>query len=57
MLFGTRHQSNQIKNKFKLSLDNTEINRVDAFKFLGVTVDQILTWKNHIDELAKKMFK
>ena len=27
---------------------------VSTFKFLGITVDQNLTWKNHVDDLAKK---
>ena len=27
---------------------------VSTFKFLGITIDQNLTWKNHVDDLAKK---
>jgi len=54
MLFGTRNKTNQLNNDFKLSLNNTDIDHVNSFKFLGVTVDEHLTWKNHIDELAKK---
>ena len=27
---------------------------MSTFKFLGITVDQNLTWKNHVDDLAKK---
>ena len=54
MLFGTRNKTNQINNDFKLTLNNNDIDRVKAFKFLGVTVDENLTWKNHVDVLAKK---
>ena len=54
MLLGTRNKTNQFKDKFNLSINDTELDEVNAFKFLGVTVDQNLTWKNHIDELAKK---
>ena len=28
---------------------------VSTFKFLGITVDRNLTWKNHIDDLAKSV--
>ena len=54
MLLGTRNKTNQSKDKFKLSIDDTEVKEVSTFKFLGITVDQNLTWKNHVDDLAKK---
>ena len=55
MLLGTRNKTNQCKDKFiKLSIDYTEVKEVNTFKFLGITVDQNLTWKNHVDDLAKK---
>ena len=54
MLLGTRNKTNQCKDKVKLSIDDTEVKEVSTFKFLGITVDQNLTWKNHVDDLAKK---
>ena len=33
-------------------LDNKEIQRVDKTKFLGIIIDQHLTWKNHIDYIT-----
>ena len=45
MLFGTHNKTKKYSNKFKLCLDNVEISHVDAYKFLGLTVDQSLTWK------------
>ena len=54
MLFGTHIKTKQYENKLKLSLDNVEIKCVNACKFLGVTIDQNLTWENHIIEVAKK---
>ena len=53
MLLGTRNKTNQSKDKFKLSIDDTEVKGVSTFKILGITVDQTFTWKNHIDDLAK----
>ena len=54
MLFGTRNKISNINTNFELSLNGQVINRVDAFKFLGVTVDQNLTWNQHINNLSKK---
>ena len=55
MLLGTRNKTNQCKDKFKLSIDDTEVKEVSTFNFLGITVDQNLTWKNHVDDLAKSV--
>ena len=57
MLLGTRNKTNQCKDEFKLSIDDTEVKEVSTCKFLGITVDQNLTWKNHVDDLAKKCFR
>ena len=54
MLLGTHKKTNQSKDKFKFSIDDTEVKEVSTSKFLGITVDQNLTWKNHVDDLAKK---
>ena len=54
MLQGTRNKTNKCKDKFKLSVDDTEVKEVSTFKFLGITVDQNLTLKNHVDDLTKK---
>ena len=51
MLLGTRNKPSQFTEKIKLSLDNTDIHQLNAFKFL-VTIDQNLTWKNQIDNLT-----
>ena len=52
--FNTCNKTNQCKDKFELSIDDTEVKEVSTFKSLGVTVDQNLIWKNHVDDLVKK---
>ena len=48
-------------NQFKytqsvpLILNNESLSQVKITKFLGVTIDENLTWKYHIDELATKI--
>ena len=40
-----------------LSLNQKEIERVEVIKFLGVFLDNNLTWKHHINEKAKQISK
>ena len=36
-------------------LDSTALERVKHTKFLGVLIDDCLTWKNHIDCVSKRI--
>ena len=40
---------------FKLSLGSKIIERTNSIKYLGVTIDDNLSWKPHISQLAKKL--
>ena len=40
-------------NQTDVVLDNTELDRVTKTKFLGVMINENLTWKNHIDVITK----
>ena len=40
-----------------LNIENTNIEFVDHFNFLGVVIDKNLKWKNHINITAKKISK
>ena len=42
---------------FKLKINGVNIQQVSTIKYLGVTFDANLTWKNHIDELCLKLSK
>ena len=41
------------KEKLNIKLDGVSLNRVSLTKFLGVIIDENLTWKNHIDAISK----
>ena len=54
MILGTPHMtSTKIREDFDVTLNNTALERVKFTKFLGVIIDECLTWKNHIDCIAK----
>jgi hypothetical protein len=41
----------------KISLNNIEIDLVKEVSFLGVILDEHLTWKAHVSHVAMKMSK
>ena len=38
-----------------LNIDNVPIQQVDTFNFLGLTLDDNLTWKKHISKISSKI--
>ena len=57
MLF--HYTQKHIKNKHipKISINNNNIERVSSFKFLGINIDESLTWITHIQEVSNKISK
>ena len=59
---GTHSSISQVKNDIplcrpKLIISNYEIQREESIKFLGVLLDQHLTWKEHIKLTENKIAK
>ena len=47
-----------LENKsLNLKINGVNIQEVSTVKYLGVTFDSNLTWKNHVDELCLKLSK
>ena len=42
-------------NKINIKINSTIIEQVEAYKFLGVYVDDRLNWKTHLSEKAKQI--
>ncbi len=57
MLIGSRQRQSQINTELTLSIGSESIKRVSTTKTLGVIVDECITWKDHIDKVAKKASK
>ena len=53
MILGTSFMTSKIQSDLKISLNNTQLDRVTSTKFLGIIVDENLTWKNHINCTSK----
>ena len=56
MLITTRQKLPFLANQeIKIHIDNTPIERVKSTKALGVTLQESLSWANHVDRLRKKV--
>jgi Reverse transcriptase (RNA-dependent DNA polymerase) len=54
MIFSSSY--NKIEQPSEMIIDvNTSIKRTKTFKYLGLTLDQNLRWKDHIENLGKKI--
>ena len=47
----------KINHNFLLHYENEILHQVNSIKFLGVYIDQNLTWKDHINHVSKKISK
>jgi hypothetical protein len=57
ILIGSRQRLSQIITDPTLSIGSESIKRISSTKTLGTVVDECITWKDHIDQVAKKAAK
>ena len=55
ILFRTHNK--KIESEVTIKIDNTEIFRETSTKFLGVIINQSLSWNDHISIVKQKVFK
>ncbi len=49
------HTAQRKVNTLHLTINNTIIERVTQFDFLGLTLNENLTWKDHINKISSKI--
>ena len=56
MIIGSRQRLLTFDNQdVEVCVDNKQISRVLKSKSLGLTIDENLTWKYHVDNITKKV--
>ena len=55
MLLGSHPRLKLLSGNFNVKVNNIPIERVTVYKSLGVSTDENLSWKTHIDEISKKI--
>ena len=52
ILFRSRNKKS--KHDLKISINKENIKQVKNITFLGIIIDEFLTWRDHIDLISKK---
>jgi hypothetical protein len=55
ILFRSRNKKS--KHDLKISVNKENIKQVKNITFLGIVIDEFLTWRDHIDLISKKIIK
>ena len=50
------HSKDKYIPDIQLYIDGDRLERVGSFDFLGITIDESLTWNDHICKIQKKIF-
>ena len=53
MFLGTLFQTKKIDDRYTVCLDGCKLTRVGEAKFLGIVIDENLTWNKQIDNVRK----
>ena len=53
VLIGTHQRLNAVES-FSVAADNTSLQRVDSFKYLGVTVEETFPWKEYAKPIRQE---
>ena len=51
MLIKSRRKLELLSDNFRVKVNNIPMERVIVYKSLAVSIDKILFWKTHIDEI------
>ena len=54
ILLGSKHQLEE-NPKLDLFINNIQIEQVYEVKLLGITIDNLMTWSKHIDNIVSRM--
>ena len=46
-----------VRNVWEMATESMVINRFDAVKYLGITIDEKLTWSAHIENVCNSLIK
>ena len=49
--------SNNKSIENNISINGVNLKKVDSLRFLGVCIDHLITWKDHITYILNKLFK
>jgi hypothetical protein len=57
MIIGSSQRLAKITSSLEFTIDNTRLDQVKSFKYLGVLINENLSWKEHVDHIKSKVNK
>ena len=54
MIVASQYRIKQLEDQFNIQVNHHHLTRDNSYKYLGVEMDQSLTWRDHVDKIAKK---
>ena len=55
MIFHTTQRNMKIYDSLNIKMNNLPIKRVKSFNFLGIIINENLTWTDHISHISQKI--
>ena len=55
MVIGSQQRIASLAGNISLSVNGLTLQQVETTKCLGLTIDQFLTWKNHLQSVRRKV--
>jgi len=55
LLLGGKSREQELE-RLRITLNGVEVGQHDHVKYLGVTIDSQLTWKQHVSQIRQKCF-
>ena len=49
------HRKQKHIKELNIVINGTQINRVESFNYLGLTIDETLSWAHHVDIVKKRV--
>ena len=56
MIIGSSQRMNKI-DSISFKIDNMDLDEVSSFKYLGIVINNRLTWQDHVDQMFSKINK
>ena len=54
MIVASPYRIKHLKHQFNIYVDHKPLISDETYKYLGVEIDQSLTWSDHVGKIAKK---
>ena len=56
MIIGSSQRLNKI-DSISFKVDNMDLDEVSSFKYLGIVINNRLTWQDHVDQMFSKIIR